>query len=73
MFHRDHLPAHAHVRHGDDEARIAIGTNRILSGSLPSSALRLYRQWARLHRDELMDNWSRAQAHDQLLPIEPLP
>ena len=31
------------------------------------------RQWARLHPEELADNWERAQALEPLVAIEPLP
>jgi hypothetical protein len=40
---------------------------------LPPRALRLVRQWARLHPEELTDNWTLAQALEPLVPIDPLP
>jgi hypothetical protein len=46
---------------------------RVVNGSLPPRALRLVRQWARLHPEELADNWTRAQALEPVTPIEPLP
>lgn len=48
-------------------------TLRTLNGSLPPRALRLVRQWARLHPDELAENWERAQDLEPLVAIEPLP
>jgi hypothetical protein len=30
-------------------------------------------QWARLHPEELAENWTRAQELEHLVPIEPLP
>jgi len=39
---------------------------------VPPRALRLVREWAALHADELADNWERAQALEPLVPIEPL-
>jgi hypothetical protein len=44
-----------------------------LRGELPSRALRLVREWAELHRDELEANWARAEARLPLANIEPLP
>jgi Protein of unknown function (DUF2442)/Domain of unknown function (DUF4160) len=53
-------------------AQIQLGTLRVLNGSIPPRALRLVRQWARLHPDELAVDWERAQELDGLFPIEPL-
>lgn len=58
---------------GEYLAQIELGRLRVLNGSLPPPALRLVRQWARLHPEELADNWMRAQALKPLVPIEPLP
>jgi hypothetical protein len=44
----------------------------VLNGSLPPRALRLVREWARLHPDELAQNWELARALEPLVPIEPL-
>jgi len=35
-------------------------------------ALRLVREWGRLHPDELAENWALAQALEPLVPIDPL-
>jgi hypothetical protein len=53
--------------------QIELATLRMLNGSLPPRALRLVRVWARLHTEELADNWVRAQALEPLASIEPLP
>jgi hypothetical protein len=50
-----------HAQYGDEVAQIELATLRILNGSLPPRALRLVRAWARLHAEELADNWTRAQ------------
>lgn len=73
MYRPDHPPPHFHAQYAEHWARIEIGSHRVLEGSLPRRALRMVRQWARLHNDELRDNWIRAQALEPLLPIEPLP
>ena len=73
MYRPDHPPPHFHAQYGEDVARIELGTLRVLGGSLPPCALRLVRQWARLHADELSENWERAQQLEPLVPVEPLP
>jgi hypothetical protein len=73
MYRPDHPPPHFHARYGEDEARIELGTWRVISGSLPPRAQRLVREWAELHLSELLDNWERAQALEPLVAIDPLP
>lgn len=63
---------HFHGQYGEHVAQIELGTLRVLNGSLPPRALRLVREWARLHEDELVENWQRAQALEPLVPIDPL-
>jgi Domain of unknown function (DUF4160) len=73
MYYRDHPPPHFHAIYGEYEAQIVIETLERLSGELPARALRLVREWAELHREELETNWARAEAHEPLDTIEPLP
>ena len=73
MYYRDHHPPHFHAIYGEYEARIVIGTLEPLGGALPPRALRLVQEWGELHRDELEENWARAEAHLPLATIEPLP
>jgi hypothetical protein len=56
-----------------DEAVIVIATGEILRGALPDRALRMVRQWASIHRDELVANWERTQVPEPPNPIAPLP
>ena len=72
MYRPDHPPPHFHARYGEHVAQIELATLRVLNGSIPTRALRLVREWARAHEDELADNWERAQALEPLVPIEPL-
>lgn len=73
MFWKEHGVPHFHVRAAEHEASIAIDTLEVLAGDLPRRALRLSREWADIHRDELHDNWRRAMARRPLLEIDPLP
>jgi hypothetical protein len=72
MYRPDHPPPHFHAQYGEHIAQIELDTLRVISGSLPPRALRLVRAWARLHPDELAENWALAQALEPLVPIDPL-
>jgi hypothetical protein len=51
---------------------VIIETLEVVSGYLPARAMRLVREWAELHPDELATNWQKARQHEQLDTIEPL-
>ncbi len=72
MFWQDNMPPHFHASYGEDEALIDIERAVVLRGRLPSSRLKLVLAWAEIHRDELLENWHRAQGNQDLAPIEPL-
>jgi hypothetical protein len=73
MYRPDHPPAHFHAQYGEYWAQISISELEVLNGSLPPRALRLVRDWAELHADELQADWDLAQALEPLVPIDPLP
>lgn len=73
MYFRDHPPPHLHARYGGEEAVIGIATGEVIAGSLPGRALRLVREWTRMHRDDLNANWERARARTALASVAPLP
>ena len=64
---------HFHATYGGEDVSIDIETLEVLAGTLPPSGLRLLREWAELHRDELRDDWERALRGEPLRKIEPLP
>ncbi|HVT19849.1 MAG TPA: DUF4160 domain-containing protein [Mycobacteriales bacterium] len=72
MYWADHAPPHFHAIYSDTEAQIGIEDGQILAGSLPRTAIRLVGTWAQLHRLELLDNWRRAQANEDLQAIDGL-
>jgi hypothetical protein len=72
MYYRDHHPPHFHAIYGEYEAQIVIETLEPLAGGLPLRALRLIREWAEMHREELEANWAKAERHLPLDTIEPL-
>lgn len=67
----DHLPPHFHARYGDDRATFRLD-GELLFGSMSRRAIGLVRDWARLHTAELVDDWSRAERSQPLVPIPPL-
>jgi hypothetical protein len=73
MYRPDHPPPHFHAQYDQYIAQIELGTLQILNGHLPARALRLVREWARLHADELQRDWDLAQALEPLVAIDPLP
>ncbi len=44
----------------------------VLAGSLEHRALQFVREWAGLHRSEILANWERARRNEPLLGIDPL-
>jgi hypothetical protein len=47
-----------HASYGDDEAVIDIRTLVVIRGKIPPRALALILEWAGLHRQELVEDWT---------------
>jgi hypothetical protein len=72
MFFKEHGVAHFHARYGGQIAVFTVESLELLRGELPRRHERLVREWAALHRGELMRNWELARAGKPLRSIEPL-
>jgi hypothetical protein len=72
MYYREHNPPHFYADYGGEQVQIDIESLKILEGQLNARAERMVREWAQLHRDELLANWNRARAAEEPQPIEPL-
>lgn len=72
MFRKDHAPPHFHAEYNDEEAVILIDSWEIYKGSLPTRALKLVREWAELHKEEIKQHWENATQSRPLTKIEPL-
>ena len=72
MFYKDHNPPYFHVRYSEYKATIEIENLVILSGKLPPRVYGLVIEWASMHKDELMDDWERAEKLQKLNKIAPL-
>lgn len=66
-----HARPHFHARYAEHVASVDF-TGEAIVGSLPTQAMRLVREWAQLHSDELAGNWQRAQRAEPLTSIAPL-
>jgi hypothetical protein len=72
MFYDDHAPPHFHVRYGEQKAIIAIDTLTILRGQLAPRVRGLVMEWAALHKEELLEDWTLAKNQAPLKKIQPL-
>ena len=72
MFYKDHNPPHFHVRYGEYKASVEIDSLTILNGKLPPRVYGLVIEWASMHKDELIDDWQRAEKLQELNKIAPL-
>jgi hypothetical protein len=72
MFFDDHNPPHFHAEYGDSLVLIDIRTLSAFAGRLPPRAMGLVIEWATLHQQELISDWERAQAKQELQSIAPL-
>ena len=44
----------------------------VVKGEMPGRALKMILEWLEQHKEELMENWKKAQKGDPLKKIEPL-
>jgi hypothetical protein len=72
MYWGDHGPPHFHAVYAEHTAIFSINDMRILRGGLPRRAAELTLEWARLHQNELLENWHRCARNQEPRPIEPL-
>ena len=72
MYYNDHNPPHFHARYGSSEAIIGINPLVVLEGDLPARATALAMEWAALHQQELLENWTRLRRAEGPHAIDPL-
>lgn len=72
MFHREHNPPHFHAEY-QGQTGVFDFDGRMIYGNMRSkTARRLIREWAGLHRDDLVLNWERAMKKEEIGKIDPL-
>ena len=72
MFYEDHNPPHFHAEYGGEKVLIDIRNLSVFAGRLSPRAMGLVNEWATLHQQELMADWEKARAHEELKEITPL-
>jgi uncharacterized protein DUF4160 len=72
MYWDDHGKPRFHAYYGEFEAVISMEKCDVTEGDLPARKLALAREWANLHKSELLSNWELARLHLPLNPIAPL-
>ena len=65
----EHNPPHIHALYGEDMAAIDILTGEVLEGHLPPKALAMVREWAAIHKNDLLHMWE-TQEFKPLSPLE---
>ena len=68
MLYDDHNPPHFHVNSGSYKASYDFN-GRLLAGYLTTRDERLVLAWLELDRDELNNNWYKAERHEELCKI----
>ncbi len=71
MFFNEHAPPHFHAYYGKYMVIINIKTLEH-NGKFPRSELKTVKKWAKIHKDELLDNWELANKGIIPKPIKPL-
>jgi hypothetical protein len=72
MYFADHPPPHFHAEYQGEKATFGFN-GELLAGKISSKrAHRLIREWALLHKFELVLNWRNVEAGRPLNRIEPL-
>lgn len=67
-----HYAAHFHALYNEYECIYRLPDLVILSGKLSVRADRMVRTWAKLHKEELIENWKRIQQNKPIKKISPL-
>jgi hypothetical protein len=57
MYHDDHNPPHFHIEYQGHQALMAIENGELIAGTLPDKAVKLVREWAKEHQQELLTDW----------------
>lgn len=71
MHWNEHNPPHFHAEYGEYSASISLDGD-VLRGYLPVKQKRLVLAWLEIHREELFENWTRAEKGEKLCSIDPL-
>ena len=72
MFHNEHNPPHFHAEYQGQRGLFDLNGNMINGNMKSNTAKKLIKEWAMLHREELLNNWKNATQGEDIDKIEPL-
>jgi hypothetical protein len=72
IYWKEHGVPHFHAKYGSSRASYAIEDFRLLEGHLPPRVTGLVLEWAAIHRNELLQDWTLAMEQKPLRSIAPL-
>jgi len=72
MYFKEHAPPHFYAKYGAQRAAFSIEDLKLVEGRLPHRVVSFVLEWAFDHREELMENWKRAERREDLRRIDPL-
>lgn len=72
MFHDDHNPPHFHAQYQGQRAVFDLNGNLITGRMKSKTAQSLIKKWAKLHHQELVENWDIARRAGEIRKIDPL-
>lgn len=72
MFYQEHEPSPFHAEYQGQHGKFTFGGEMIAGSIRSGTALRLIREWAIAHRQELESNWANMKAGRSLERIAPL-
>src|SRR3990172_1880755 len=72
MFYNEHEPAHFHAEYQGQRGKFDLNGEMTVGNIHSLTALRLIREWAKLHRREIQANWEKMKAGKPLEHIAPL-
>lgn len=68
IYYKEHNPPHIHVGYGEYSLAIRIDNLDIIEGNLPIRALKMVKEWIKIHQNELIKMWNTKE----FKKIEPL-
>jgi Domain of unknown function (DUF4160) len=59
----EHNPPHIHVKHKDQEVKIAIQNGQILAGEIPPKKLKVALRWLSENKEKCLLTWNTLNPH----------
>ncbi len=72
MYHNEHNPPHFHAEYQGQRGLFDLNGEPIKGNMKSNTAKKLIKEWAILHREELLENWNRATQGSDIARIAPL-